>query len=387
MRHRNATITRLATIVVASLTGLVLVPAAPAGAAPVLSVAESRADELVSTINADPATYAGVSIDESSDTLTVRYARNAGQTAALARVSNLTTRSVQPGAQSLRVQLVPADHSVQELQAVREKVVTDPDWRKAAGDTVSEWYVDIRTNRVAVGLTRLTPAIEALTSKLSDGLASLHVAARPQEQATRLDDFEPWAAGSRINIQGGCTGGFIIRNNNNPTERRLVTAGHCGVDGTTVTNNGDTVGTVVGRNYVQNGLDVEYVAGSTYAPWTYKGPANSDFGDDIRSTSLPLVGRTYCTNGATSGETCTGTIRATDLCVTFTSGKTTCFLDRMTSTVVLSRPGDSGGNFFAYNNVGLQIGGIIIGGTGTTTYVHAYSRVIPQGWRFHGLTV
>lgn len=123
-----------------------------------------------------------------------------------------------------------------------------------------------------------------------------------------------------------------------------------GVDGTTVTNNGDTVGTVVGRNYVQNGLDVEYVAGSTYAPWTYKGPATSDFGDDIRSTSLPLVGRTYC-------------------------------------TVVLSRPGDSGGNFFAYNNVGLQIGGIIIGGTGTTTYVHAYSRVIPQGWRFRGLTV
>jgi hypothetical protein len=46
-------------------------------------------------------------------------------------------------------------------------------------------------------------------------------------------------------------------------------------------------------NDVQNGLDAEYGGGSTYAPWIYKGPANSDFGDDIRSTSLPLVGRTY----------------------------------------------------------------------------------------------
>lgn len=386
MRHQKARISRVAAIVVAGLTGLVFVPAAPAGAAPVLTVAESRADELVSTINADPATYAGVSIDESSDTLTVRYARNAGQPAALARVSNLTTRSVQPGAQSLRIKLVAADHSLQELQAVRDKVVADPVWRKAAGDTVSEWYVDITTNRVAVGLTRLTPAIEALTSKLSNGLASLHVAARPQEQATRTDDFEPWAAGSRIIVQGGCTGGFIIHNFLNPAERRMVTAGHCGAAGTTVTNNGDTVGTVVSRTYVQNGLDVEYVGGSTYLPWTYKGPANSDFGDHIRSTSLPVVGRNYCTNGATSGETCTGTIKATNLCVTFISGKTTCFLDRMTSTVVLSRPGDSGGNFFEYDNVGLKIGGIIIGGTGTTTYVHAYNRLIPSGWRFHGFT-
>jgi hypothetical protein len=153
----------------------------------------------------------------------------------------------------------------------------------------------------------------------------------------------------------------------------MVSAGHCGSLGATVTNNGDLVGTVVDRQLAQNGLDYTHIGGRAYEAWMYTGGPASDVGLPITGTILSGVGLGVCTNGATTGENCAGRVNAIDVCVTFSDGITTCFLDEAVSTngSALSNPGDSGGPVIAFDAAGLKVVGIIIGGA-TTTYFHSY---------------
>jgi hypothetical protein len=370
---------------IVGLTIVALVPAGPANAASDLSLEESRTEQLVRMVDGARATFGGVSVDEATGTLTVRYAKGAGEAAARARFGGLTTRKAPAKGQRWRVQFAPVSHSLAELYAVRQTVAADRAWLSGAG--VTEYYTDIERNLVAVGVEKLSAELQAQAGARFGDLVRLHTAARPDALSTRLDDFEPWVAGSRI-VSGdrGCTGGFVIRTDVFFVPVRwLVTAGHCFAEGATVTNNGDAIGTVVSRTFTNNGLDVEYVGGQTYEAWTYKGPPTSDYGDAIRGPRISLVGRSYCTNGATSGEICSGTVDAIDLCVLFDDGVTRCSLDRMRGGVTLSRRGDSGGNVFAYDSAGLKIGGIIIGGLGTTTYFHSYHYLIPPGWQLDAI--
>jgi hypothetical protein len=113
----------------------------------------------------------------------------------------------------------------------------------------------------------------------------------------------------------------------------------------------------------------------------YTGGPASNAGLPIKGTALSGVGIPVCTNGATSGENCAGTVTAIDVCVTFSDGITTCFLDeaRSTNGSSLSAPGDSGGPVIAFDTEGLKVVGIIIGGA-ATTYFHSYHYLVPAGW-------
>lgn len=369
---------RLVTLALATVgaVALALLPTGPAGAAePVLNIDQVRVDELVSLVAADPTTFGGVSLDEASGTVTVRYAN--GPAAARSRLRGVTSLGTARSAGRWRVDLVAVSHSHAELDAVRQKVTADAEWRRLAGPAMSEWYVDITRNVVAVGVTRLSPELTAAARARFGDLVQLHEAARPK-RTTRADDFAPWGGGIRIASGGfSCTSGFAIEVPGTPASRKMVTAGHCFPLGASVTNNGTVIGTVMSRTLANNGKDVEYVGGN-YAAWTYTGPAASDVGEWIKGVKASVVGQAFCTNGATSGEVCLGSVTATNTCVGFDDGITTCSLDRLRGT---SRGGDSGGNVMTRDAAGLKVGGIIIGGSGTTTYFHPASAVVPMGWR------
>jgi hypothetical protein len=368
---------RVVGALIAGIVGLAILPAAPAGAAdPVLHVDQARVDELVSLADADPATFGGVSLNEASGTVTVRYANGQGQAAARSRLGGVASLSATRGAGRWRVDLVPVRHSVAKLDDVRQKMADAPAWRPV----MSEWYVDITRNVVAVGVTSLSPKLTAAAQAEFGDLVRLYEAARPS-RASRTDDWAPWGGGIRINSGGfGCTSGFAIEVPGTPASRKMLTAGHCFALGATVTNNGEVVGTVSSRTLAQNGKDVETINGN-FMGWTYKGPPTSEYGDTIQGAKASVVGQTFCTNGATSGEVCSGTVNAKNICVTFSDGITTCQLDRLGGNVTLVRSGDSGGNIFAYDAAGLKVGGIIIGGSGGTVYFHPASAVVPMGWR------
>lgn len=370
-------------LLVAALVGAAgaAVSAGPAGAAPAaLVVDQARADELISLAGTDQATFGGVSVDATRGTLTVRYAPGR-LTAARSRAGSVAT--ARRGGPGLRVDLVPVRHSLAELAAVRRRVAADPSRWQVGGGSLAEWYVDITGNRVAVGVTRLTPQLVAAARAEFGDQVALHEAARAT-RASRTADWKPWAAGIRIASGGtACTAGFFIEVPGTPASRRMVTSGHCFANGALVTNNGAAVGTVSGRTVANNGKDVEYVSG-TFDPWTYKGPPTSDYGDVIRGTKASVVGQAFCTNGAFGGEVCSGTVDATNLCVLMTDGVTTCSLDRLVSSgAVITRLGDSGGNVFTYDAAGLKIGGMIVAMSpgGTTTYFHPAAAVVPMGWR------
>jgi hypothetical protein len=400
-RTRVATASAAMTV----LLGLALWPVTTASAATPSYVDESSIDAVATAVAANRDTFGGVSLDAKAATLTVRYADEAGLAsaatalksftapwrgpttapAATARNMSSTRGLARPNAKpnpatgrQVKLVLVEVDHSLAELDVVRSQLAKDPAWKQV----VAEEYVDVATNRVSVGVTQLTSGLADLARRSFGDLVTLHTAVRP-DRTSRTDDFEPWTVGIRIwSAAGGCSTGFVIRNLTTGV-KRMVTAGHCGPVGTAWNNNGDAVGTTVSRNFVDGGLDVSYIGGRTYEPWAYVGGPTSNIGQWITGTYLSLVGRQYCSDGATSGEVCTGTVSAIDACITFSDGVRTCFLDVL-SGGTFSTFGDSGGPIIstaALDPNSVKIGGIIIGG-GNPTYFHSYHYLVPAGWTF-----
>jgi hypothetical protein len=386
MKSRERRIPRLLAvpaIAVAVTVGLT-VPAdaaTPRGSADhhaVTGTDRSHSNALIRLVDGDRTTFGGISFDEKTATATVRYDDSASERVAMTRLGRLA--DTRAGGWRVVLQKVP--HSLAELDTVRQRVATDAEWRAVAGDVISKWYINVRTNRVTVGVTELTPQVRETAEKLFGDLVTLQVAPR-QHRQSRVDDFEPWTAGIRIffNPGGGCTSGFIIRTVSAPIQRRMVSAGHCGNLGATITNNGDLVGSVVDQQLAQNGLDYAHIAGRAYEAWMYTGGPDSNVGFPIKGSILSGVGLGVCTNGATTGENCAGQVTAIDICVTFDDGITTCFLDEAQSTngSALSNPGDSGGPVIAFDAAGLKVVGVIIGGS-TTTFFHSYHYLVPGGW-------
>jgi hypothetical protein len=354
-------------------------PAQPAGAAPVAAGQDGgHTDALISLVDNDHATFGGISFDRATGIATIRYDEDAGERAAGTRLGRL----VDQRAGGWRVVLQPVRHSLAELDVVRRQVSTDPEWQAVAGKLVSKWYIDIRHNQVAIGVTELTPEVAATAARVFGDMVRLHVAARPTRDS-RPDDAEPWRAGIRLTFPaGGCSSGYVIRTTTTPVQRRLVSAGHCGPLNTIVSNNGDQVGTVVTRANTDGGRDFAFIGGSTYRAFMFTGGPSSNVGCPVKGTKLSGVGLGICTNGATSGENCAAEVIAIDVCSTFTSGQTTCLLDEAESTdgTDPSAGGDSGGPVIAYDSAGLKVVGSIVGSTTTNVFFHSYHHIVPSGW-------
>jgi hypothetical protein len=366
----------------------------PALAAPELAVDRDRVDGVAALVAADPAAFGGVSMDEASGTLTVRYALATGVTAARARLSaapNVAKAVGQSAAGGLRIELVPVQRSLQELEAVRSRVGSDPDWRRVAGGVMSQWYVDVRRNTVAVGVTELTPALQAAARGIFGEAVSLHSAGWLR-RTSRSQDTPPLEGGIWLAGSGSfCTSGFVVKRvYPYYTLRAMVTAGHCFPDGIAVTNWSTHVGQFY-NFFTDGGLDFGYVCCVTtdhYRAWTYLNSPTSDpeIVAPVGGARTPVVGASLCTNGAASLLSCGATVEVTDMCASdgpFGS-TTTCHLARMRfANGNPTGEGDSGGNVVSWQGfpLRLKVSGIIVGREGASVYFHPYTWLIGNGWQ------
>jgi hypothetical protein len=121
--------------------------------------------------------------------------------------------------------------------------------------------------------------------------------------SSRLDDFSPWAGGSRIGTsKGSCTAGFAIHQINSPDNQQLLTAGHCTKLLEQIVNGGEVIGRVTAIERSEGGLDVAHISGQQYAPFIYMGGPDSTDGRNIVGTQPIVNGMGACTSGKATGR-------------------------------------------------------------------------------------
>src|SRR5262249_26806238 len=135
------------------------VKAAAAYAAATTTLYRDPNGELMTTLKGNPG-FGGVSIDQTRKVLTIRHAKLAEAPPDLVTAGNFAKE------RGLDLELVEVDHSLDELEELHGELATNSDWQRLASAVMSEWYVDIKRNIVAVGVTQLTPALEATARSL-----------------------------------------------------------------------------------------------------------------------------------------------------------------------------------------------------------------------------
>ncbi|MGH2916161.1 MAG: hypothetical protein ACRDMX_14360 [Solirubrobacteraceae bacterium] len=160
---------------------------------------------------------------------------------------------------------------------------------------------------------------------------------------------------------------FAFRGNNSGNIFQM-TAGHCG--GSSIWTNLSThyeMGGISSVYFSNGGYDLETFGCDCNEPVWYEGPG---IGTGQGSTQN-VVGIWYCgdgsavsTDGATTGQVTGNTVEATNQCVEFGDGKTTCHLNYAVnpSGQAICQPGDSGGPVYQrIGNNNVYATGVIVG--------------------------
>ena len=232
---------------------------------------------------------------------------------------------------------------------------------------VYSWYVDVRSNSVvvSVGKGRQQAGIDFVAAS---GIDARTVRLIEEEEQPSL----------RMDLKGGfgylrnpgdgylyaCSIGFTVTKGTTPG---FVSAGHCGDAGEPVYYEPSqwTLGPKIGNfaaskfpNPGQTGNDYSWIqvdAGNTLSPIVY-GWGKGDV--TVRGSTAGGVGTAVCRSGRTSGWRC-GTVEATGVTVSYSSGET---ILNLTRTTACSEGGDSGGSFITGPG---QAQGVLSGGSGS----------------------
>lgn len=217
-------------------TALALPLASPASAQPSPSLQDLQ--KLVDAVALFPDRFAGVSTD-SLEQITI-HAVGTSKVAAAPAITDAARSLRLVGA---RVDIVPAKYSMLQLKEVESRIrargpFAGPLSGTSGGSSVlSSYAINPRTNRVEVGVTKLSPGLAAEVTREFGDYVQLRVRARPTSKS-RLDDHPPLYGGDRIT--GGplgisCTSGFAMKNASAIIYE--ITAGHCFSLGTMVSAN------------------------------------------------------------------------------------------------------------------------------------------------------
>ena len=278
------------------------------------------------------------------------------------------TTSIVPRKGPAGVEIRSMRHSLAELDASKSQLDTVLAQGGRVPKGVYSWYVDLPSNSVVVTVgkggqkagidfvaasgadantVRLVTADEqpSLRSTLKGGLGYLR----------NPGDGYLYACSIGFNVTQGTTPGF-------------VSAGHCGTAGEPVYLElspqwtiGPKIGTFAASRFPnpgQTGNDWSWVkvdAGNTQPP-TVSGWGKGDA--TVHGSTAAGVGAAICRSGRTSGWKC-GTIEATGVTVSYSSGKT---ILNLTRTTACSEGGDSGGSFITGPG---QAQGVLSGGSGS----------------------
>jgi streptogrisin C len=282
----------------------------------------------------------------------------------------VATTSSRPQTSAGGVEFRTVRHNLAELDASKAQLDTMLAQGAKVPKGVYGWYVDLQSNSVVISVGRgqqqaginyvaasgvdaqnvrfVTEAAPTLRGTLKGGLGYLR----------NPGDGYLYACSIGFNVNQGSTPGY-------------VSAGHCGDAGEPVYFEGAsgtgpqwTLGPQIGTFYASNfpnpgqtGNDWSFVkttSGNTLSPTVYgwgKGDAT------VHGSTAVGVGAAICRSGRTSGWRC-GTIEATGVTVTYSSGET---IVNLTRTTACSEGGDSGGSFITGAG---QAQGVLSGGSG-----------------------
>jgi streptogrisin C len=234
------------------------------------------------------------------------------------------------------------------------------------------WYVDMQSNSVVVsiGKGKEQAGINFVAASAANAQTIRFVVA--EEQPSLRSTLKGGLGYLRDPGDGylyACSIGFNVTKGSTPA---YVSAGHCGTAGEPVFFEGSagtgpqwTLGPKIGTftaskfpNPGQTGNDYSYVtvlSGNTQ-PATVHGWSGGDA--IVHGGTAAGVGTAICRSGRTSGWKC-GTIEATGVTVSYSTGET---ILNLTRTTACSEGGDSGGSFITGPG---QAQGVLSGGSGS----------------------
>jgi hypothetical protein len=387
MRKRIQLVTRRKLGAAAAATAVALVagaalaatPAAQAAAVEPATVAVSQIQNLNTTVRADPGSYAGLWIDDKTNTVYVSTTK--------ASVSTATVAAMEPraltSAPAMKLAVVHAKYDFAQLQGFAAKVHNNKRLQNAAKAShalLSEWYPDPLTDKLVIGFTKVTAAERAavsaqfgVTARVITAPVFTSAVGKPGQAATspatihpnsRTADTYPWYGGDRIDGPDGfCTSGFDWDGNS------MTTAGHCG--NATFTNNGAEVGKTYTIQWGNGRIDLQRLTGSTYLPYIWAG-SGGNVPEPVSGSGGVAIGGKYCTGGSVTLQNCSAVVTAIDICATIgtTNQPLTdvCYLDQASSSnsTKIVQPGDSGGPVYTYNSASAPYatGSVVAAGNG-----------------------
>ncbi|GHD75727.1 hypothetical protein GCM10007164_28070 [Luteimonas padinae] len=248
---------------------------------------------------------------------------------------------------SIPVEAVDVPRSLSELQAAAGSVTRS---LQAAG---ARFEIDIEpgTGTIIVYTEDDAAAKNVLGEDTSRKLPFLKLV----KSAKRAEPTATFIGGQRVSGSRECTSGFTVYRTSNPSQRGVVTAGHCGT--TSVRVNNVLFNQPVSRMYSGDYDQMWFTAsGHTWTNTIYTGqsiPATIS----IQATYDPIVGALLCKYGRASGQTC-GEITSTNAGVTNPDNGTVGYYYRvrnLTPNQPMTINGDSGGPVFGTSGVAFGI--------------------------------
>ena len=171
---------------------------------------------------------------------------------------------------------------------------------------------------------------------------------------SRQDDGTPYKGGARTRT---CTAGFAV---NHTSGTKLLFAGHCGSNGTTVVDGGDDVmGPMAGDNDTR---DVAYISVLSAGEMWDGGPQSTLF-KPVQDATNSVIGNNTCTSGSRSGVRCGVIVKAVNTSI---SGKTPLVMGEQIDHTNAAGQGDSGGPVFELGTVAGKVRAKGIISTGAT---------------------
>lgn len=388
-------------------------------------VADIPADSVgaaIAFVRAHPTQYSGIYLDPAANRYVIGVPAGQDASAALNKVTS-NVGSTGKSSQSVTLTSVYQKRSLAELTEIENQVAANTgEFGKAAGDEVSQWGLDEEHNTVQVGVLHLNDDLVASARRTYGDSVELrkvdrhYIAVRdvplasvgkeaPSDRSygilSRQLDMQPYWAGNEIgwvhdNRIGLCTSGWIsgVTRGQRTSLEFMYSAGHCFPQGAIIqqghcemvnggcrwTTTGD-VGVVNAVEWGDNRMDWESISPltpNTIEQNVYVGGPTSSTGIAEYNMNGVALHQRVCSEGAFTGQNCTGEITAINGCIRLSddAGRITlvCQQDFASSTngTRMVQHGDSGGpvlGFEASSGDGNGFGhGVISGGNvGTPT--------------------
>jgi streptogrisin C len=284
----------------------------------------------------------------------------------------VATTAIRPQTSAAGVEYRTVRHSLADLDASKAQLDTMLAQGAKVPKGVYGWYVDVQSNSVVVtvGKGQQQAAINFVAASGADVQNVRFVTEDQPSLRSTLQGGLGYLRNPGDGYLYACSIGFNVSQGTTPG---FVSAGHCGptvgepvyFEGSAGTGPQWSIGPQIGNFAAsrfpqpgQTGNDwswVKVLAGNTLPPTVYgwgKGDAT------VHGSTVAGVGTAICRSGRTSGWRC-GTIEATGVTVTYSSGET---IVNLTRTTACSEGGDSGGSFITGPG---QAQGVLSGGSGS----------------------